>query len=315
VVLAQKLRAAWEASESKLPLERLEAKLKEGLHGQNVKGLGRSSIGRYMDPEHTTLPDKAVLAALAKIFEVSDEELAEWHRLHTEAKAGQRRRQLQRPVSDRPAAAPVHDAATEGRSQQEAADTPETLAHRPRVMWRRPTLVAVAAVGLVVLAGIEVTTLLGDKDKTPSAATTPEPLAQECRTNWEPVRQASLYVMPCIGHDNDRVTISVKYKAIPQDGIPGEATVWLWLMNTDLIKNHTFQMTRNESTLRRCRIHLDDGDQVKTCGPFPLAPPTKEGVYTTSSSARINDSVYPPGWDDPGFAGTQGGSLPWKGKS
>ncbi|MER7468199.1 hypothetical protein [Streptomyces sp. NPDC097981] len=57
-VLAERLRSAWEASESKLPLDRLEAKLKERLRGQNVKGLGRSSVARYMDRGHTTLPDK-----------------------------------------------------------------------------------------------------------------------------------------------------------------------------------------------------------------------------------------------------------------
>ncbi|WP_331747849.1 hypothetical protein OG520_40280 (plasmid) [Streptomyces sp. NBC_00984] len=98
-MLAQRLRAAWAASDSPLPLDRLEAKLKERLKGQNVRGLGRTSIGRYMDPGHTPLPDKAVLAALAEIFGVGDDERAQWHCLHTRAKAAQRQRQLQRPVA------------------------------------------------------------------------------------------------------------------------------------------------------------------------------------------------------------------------
>ncbi|MER5555949.1 hypothetical protein ABT001_30495 [Streptomyces sp. NPDC002793] len=115
VMLARKLRSAWEASESKLALDRLEAKLKERLHGQNVKGLGRSSIGRYMDPEHTTLPDKAVLTALAEIFRVSNEELAAWHRLQTEAKAAQRQRRLQRPAADHQGVSAL---------PQDAADSP-----------------------------------------------------------------------------------------------------------------------------------------------------------------------------------------------
>ncbi|MFE3931737.1 hypothetical protein [Streptomyces sp. YIM B13508] len=120
VVLAQKLRAAWQASEFPLPLDRLEAKLKERLHGQNVKGLGRSSIGRYMDPEHTTLPDKAVLTALAEIFGANDEELAAWHRLQTEAKAAQRQRRLQRLAADHQGiSAPPQDAADSARPAQE----------------------------------------------------------------------------------------------------------------------------------------------------------------------------------------------------
>ncbi|MFF4645973.1 hypothetical protein [Streptomyces sp. NPDC001389] len=114
VVLAERLRGAWEGSESKLPLERLEAKLKERLHGRNIKGLGRSSVARYMDRGHTTLPDKAVLTALAEIFGADDRELALWHRLQTEARAAQRQRRLQRPATGR------------GPNTPDTSNTPDT---------------------------------------------------------------------------------------------------------------------------------------------------------------------------------------------
>ncbi|KIF06856.1 hypothetical protein PL81_05245, partial [Streptomyces sp. RSD-27] len=116
VVLADRLRGAWEASESKLPLDRLAAKLKERLHGRNIKGLGRSSVARCMDRAHTTLPDEAVLRALAEIFGVDDRELALWHRLHAEARATQRQRRLRRPAT---APGPATTSATPG-----APDTP-----------------------------------------------------------------------------------------------------------------------------------------------------------------------------------------------
>lgn len=146
-----------------------------------------------------------------------------------------------------------------------------------------------------------------------SDPTTPMPLARQC-TGWSRIQQAFVDVMPCIGHDANGVTISVKVKAIPQDGTPNDVTVWLWLMHQDrkMIKNRTFQLTRNESTLHRCQIHLDNEEQVEPCGPYPVATPTKEGQYSTSVQARTHsDSAYPPGWDDPKFAGTQGGRLLW----
>ncbi|MEU3778864.1 hypothetical protein AB0F11_37815 [Streptomyces sp. NPDC032472] len=141
VVLAERLRTAWEASESKLPLDRLGAKLKERLRGQDIKGLGRSSVGRYMDRGHTTLPDKAVLTALAEIFGVGDEELALWHRLQSEARAAQRQRRLQRPAVDRDRDAPDTGSAEAGPGD------PPTSATGP--WWGR--VPAVAKIGSAVL--------------------------------------------------------------------------------------------------------------------------------------------------------------------
>ncbi|MFC7593438.1 hypothetical protein ACFQYP_64330 [Nonomuraea antimicrobica] len=170
------------------------------------------------------------------------------------------------------------------------------------------SLVAVA----VAVAGL--TVWLGGTCRDPSAPVTPAPLTQPCSSDWRPIRQASVHVMPCIGRSADGITISVEVKAIPRDGVPGEVTVWLWLMRRDqqAIEDRAFDRTRDESTLHRCRVRFDNGDQVERCGPFTLAPPAGDGEYTTSTSARWHDAVYPPGWEDPGFAGTQGGFLVWK---
>ncbi|MEU6864218.1 hypothetical protein ABZ924_13225 [Streptomyces sp. NPDC046876] len=160
VVLAERLRTAWEASESKLPLDRLGAKLKERLRGQDIKGLGRSSVGRYMDRGHTTLPDKAVLTALAEIFGVGDEELALWHRLQSEARAAQRRRRLQRPAAaDRNQDTPDTGSPAEARAGDpptSATDTgpaPDAAPDAVRVSWwsRVPAAARIGSAALVLV--------------------------------------------------------------------------------------------------------------------------------------------------------------------
>ncbi|MFF3358145.1 hypothetical protein ACFYWN_37290 [Streptomyces sp. NPDC002917] len=134
-LLAQKLRAAWQAPKEPLPLKQIVRRLEDGLREQNIKGPSHSSVHRYLQLEKSSLPEKAVLTELAKIFEVSDEDLAQWHRLQTKAKATQWRRRLQRPVADRPADAPVHDTTSpDGRSQQESTSgepTPVATAVSP----------------------------------------------------------------------------------------------------------------------------------------------------------------------------------------
>jgi len=201
-------------------------------------------------------------------------------------------------------------------AQDSGGRTTETLAAKQRLLLLllRPSgVVALAAVGLAVLIGVVVTTRLTGGDGV-SAVTTPEPLTQQCRDGWSAKPEAALYVLPCIERGPAGVVIYVKVKPMPLDGAPDEATVWLWLMHRDpeALKNRTFHLTRNESTLRRCRIRNGDPDQVVTCGPFKLPPPAKEGLYSTATNAHPDDSVYPPGWYDPGVSGTQGGLLPWK---
>jgi hypothetical protein len=196
--------------------------------------------------------------------------------------------------------------------------TTETLAAEPRSLLRLPGVIALAAVGLAVLIGVGVSIQLfgggGVSTARTTDVTTPEPLTEQCRSGWAPMRKASLYVMPCIERGTDGVIIYAKVKAMSRDGVPDEATVWLWLMHQDqeAIDNRTFQLTRDESTLRRCRVRLKDADQVETCGPFTLPAPAKQGVYATASQADLNDAVHPPGWHDPTFSGTQGGSLHWR---
>ncbi|GGT45050.1 helix-turn-helix domain-containing protein [Streptomyces chromofuscus] len=265
-------------------------------------GYSAGHLSRTLSPGNTNLTEDFV-RAYAKACGADPEE---WAQRRSEAlRASQ-------PATDQPTVPdPAH------LSGQVPSNTPETLVRKSQALWRHPA-VALAAAGLVVLGSMEVRGWWsGDRHRSPSAPTTLEPLAQQCRPDWAPVAQASLSVMPCIERGADGVMISVKYKAIPQDGTPGEATVWLWLMYQDpqMIKDRTMHLTRNESTLRRCRVQLDNGDQVQTCGPFRLDPPAKKGTYTTASSARMHDSVYPPGWEVPEFSGTQGGVLPWKSTS
>ncbi|MER5348165.1 hypothetical protein ABT030_49615 [Streptomyces mirabilis] len=276
--------------------------------------LTEGTISRRLNPE-TGLPDLGFVRAYVETY---GGDFTHWEARFQEVAAASALRSdaLRDSPTMAPATAPAPaaDVPRQALPPETAANLPDSLARRLRVSLRRPRVVLTVA--FLVLAGTAVTAWLADGEATPSASTTPEPLAQQCRTDWAPMPQASVYVMPCIRRDTNGVTITTKVKAIPKSGFPGEVTVWLWLMDQDpkMINKRTFQLTRNQSTLRRCRIHLDNGDQVKPCGPFTLAPPAKDGVYTTSSSARINDSVYPPGWDAPGFAGTQGGSLIWNGK-
>lgn len=124
---------------------------------------------------------------------------------------------------------------------------------------------------------------------------------------------ASVQLLPCIEHRSDGLVLSADVKAMTADGRPGgETTVWIWLMDRDskYIEAKQFDLTRSESTLRRCRIAVTD--QVSTCGPFTIRPP-RHGQYSASVSARSEDAAHPPGWDSPHFAGSQGETVSWQG--
>ncbi|WP_158718894.1 hypothetical protein [Streptomyces globisporus] len=89
--LARRIGAAWTRSGC-LAQERIEARLKSRFAGRGMRGLSDSSFNRYKDPEATALPDAEVLAALAELFGVGDEEGERWARLLAEAGTEARRR-------------------------------------------------------------------------------------------------------------------------------------------------------------------------------------------------------------------------------
>ncbi|MEU1783898.1 MULTISPECIES: hypothetical protein [Streptomyces] len=146
--LARRLHARWSATG--LALDRVEDKLRKALHGQKVKGVSKSALQRYMAADQTSVPDKALLTALAQLFEVPDRELEEWYELQRQALISQRQRRYRRPVA--PTAVPAPRATEEpGESVPPVPPVPpERLGRR----WRRPptpkALLAGGAVAAVI---------------------------------------------------------------------------------------------------------------------------------------------------------------------
>ena len=302
-------------------LRKLRGKANLTTVGQAM-GYSASHLSRSLDPANRDLSEDFVRA----YARACDADPDEWARRRAEALRAVREGETSHAEAvrgARPEETPRDELDTtpimlRSPAQDSGGRTTETLAAEPRSLLRLPGVIALAAVGLAVLIGVGVSIQLfgggGVSTARTTDVTTPEPLTEQCRSGWAPMRKASLYVMPCIERGTDGVIIYAKVKAMSRDGVPDEATVWLWLMHQDqeAIDNRTFQLTRDESTLRRCRVRLKDADQVETCGPFTLPAPAKQGVYATASQADLNDAVHPPGWHDPTFSGTQGGSLHWR---
>lgn len=105
LVVPVAIGAAWTRSGC-LAQERIEARLKSRFAGRTMRGLSDSSFNRYKDPEATALPDAEVLAALAELFGVGDDEAERWSRLLEEARTEARRRRAavrgHRRAPDRP---------------------------------------------------------------------------------------------------------------------------------------------------------------------------------------------------------------------
>ncbi|GLW66128.1 hypothetical protein Arub01_43720 [Actinomadura rubrobrunea] len=257
-------------------------------------GYSASYLSRMLNPGNDNITERFVRA----YAEACGADPDEWARRRREA--------LGEPEPPEPPTVP-----RPRLSPEETADTLEPLPIKPRVSQRRVAIIASAVGGvLAVLAGTVVTTMLGGPDRPPNVVITP---TDECRSSWAGTSQKSVLVMPCIKHDDHGIAIYAKIKSIKRGGRAEEVTVWLWLMKHDrhLVERHAAHLTRNEASLRRCRIRLANADQIATCGPFIVPPPAEKGVYTTSSSVRSLDATYPPGWNDPTFTGTQGGLLTW----
>ncbi|AZQ72930.1 hypothetical protein EKH77_18475 [Streptomyces luteoverticillatus] len=169
--LARRLHARWSATG--LPLDRVEDRLRKALHGQKVKGLSKSALQRYMSTDHTSVPDEALLAALARIFEASDDELEEWYALQKQALIAQRQRRYQRPPT--PAAAP--------EAPGESPSSPE----RPSRRRRLPTTTALLSGGVVTATIAVVATALApsERDSSRSPAETAARVATSERPDLE----------------------------------------------------------------------------------------------------------------------------------
>lgn len=153
-------------------------------------------------------------------------------------------------------------------------------------------------------------------EKTPEPSQVPEgpqgdrPPSLECRGQW--VSMNSLYVLPCIGKGRDGLIISADVRAKDPQGAPSGATVWIWLMNVENVNRTRLHLTRDQTTLRSCKIQLADNSRTQTCGPFVVKPP-KPGTYTTSILAYHQPSLLPPGWYSPIIAGSQAiANRTWK---
>jgi hypothetical protein len=87
--------------------------------------------------------------------------------------------------------------------------------------------------------------------------------------------------------------------------------VWVWLMDLDpdLIDSQQYHLTRDPSTLNSCRVTLDT-HQARECGPF-FVEPAEPGRYTTATTVKKDDEVYPPGWSSPSFSGTLSPGVDW----
>ncbi|MFF7680979.1 hypothetical protein [Actinacidiphila glaucinigra] len=338
-LLAQKLRDAWKANAEPLPLKQLVRRLEAGLRGQGIKGPSRSSISRYLQLKNPSLPEKAVLTELAKIFEVSDEELAEWHRLQTEVKATQWRRQVQR-TSDLPAVTPAHSPKPRQSQQEMTASEPGPVAaiapsptstagealvqshstasagfgNRAGVgtRWVRTA----AGKGVLIVLGTAAAFALAltlRPDEEPQEASGDRGLAESAAENPMPpgtlggcrgaIRLAHAPVIgnPCINVINGRVQIASRIVALQ----PGKVTVFVWLTDGNVYRPNVEP--------HRCTFDFEAAGDTKICAT--LAQPDRPGTHWVAATEANEGwtASLPDGWDSfPAVTGTQSGHpLTW----
>lgn len=195
--------------------------------------------------------------------------------------------------------------ATTAMGTPSAPPTPRRSRWRPKLaVLSLATVVAVVTSVFFIVTG---TTGGGSSEPQASAdAGRPEStLDAQCRSSWEKIRRASIYVIPCIEVQADELLISVQVRPANDSGIV-DATVWVWPMHLDaqLLERKQYDLVREPSTLRSCRLTFTH-DEVQTCGPFAVTPTTGPGFYNAATSADIHEAQYPPGWNSSLFAGTQ----------
>ncbi|QKW32510.1 helix-turn-helix domain-containing protein (plasmid) [Nocardiopsis flavescens] len=201
---------------------------------------------------------------------------------------------------------------------------------RPRRVRRSRIVYGAACVGVAVLVAVGLSMPMwradpaepvlpgtnGAQSAVPSAGTQVsgpggEEQGRTCRPQWEGVSAALAEFRPCITPHAEGLSLSAEVRLMDPHSEPVQVTVWLWLMELDpqILASAEYDRTRDEATLRSCRLNLSGG-QVQECGPELVVPPG-EGRYSTSGSIRLHEGDHPPGWDDPGFAGTQSEAVTW----
>lgn len=133
---------------------------------------------------------------------------------------------------------------------------------------------------------------------------------KNCRS-WASMINDTVQVRPCIKKENGQIAVSAEVKAFSAEIAGTDVTVWVWLMDLDpdLIDSQQYHLTRDPSTLNSCRVTLDT-HQARECGPF-FVEPAEPGRYTTATTVKKDDEVYPPGWSSPSFSGTLSPGVDW----
>ncbi|MFD1939737.1 helix-turn-helix domain-containing protein [Nonomuraea mangrovi] len=135
-----------------------------------------------------------------------------------------------------------------------------------------------------------------------------------CRPTWEYMGEAEIFFLPCIERKPEGLVISALAKPIGRGVVEGGVTVWVWPMNLkeNLLRSGEYHLTRNKFTLRHCLLDFDGGDEIKTCGPFPVHPADQGTLYAASGTADEDHAEVPPGWTSSSFTGTQSPAVQWQ---
>lgn len=209
------------------------------------------------------------------------------------------------------------------RAQAQAVRPGEPVDTPPPAGWRLAKRRLVLA-GIAAVAALVTTVTVGwfvspSDDATATGTDTSAPVslpyfshetsgpvgAERCRGAWVSSAVGDVQFLPCIAQQADGLVISAQVRNTGTVAV--DVTVWVWLMriDQDLLASRRYDLTRHLSTLRYCRFRLDHANEVTTCGPFRVAPPTERAWYAAASSGHFLHAARPPGWDSTGFAGTQ----------
>ncbi|MER6030461.1 helix-turn-helix transcriptional regulator [Streptomyces sp. NPDC001851] len=307
--------------ESLLAYDRVEAKLRDAL-GPGARGVSKSSLSRYLDPVRTELPQPSVLAALADIFGVGEDELAQWQEWRRLARVSQKQGSgPRRPEA--PSRAPADTVAPAGDGAGSAGDVTsdqpsaaasggsrepfpvrvpqqpggETAVRPDKPSSRRWWVAAVGVMALVLLAvaGMVGTGMFGPA-RAPArieGGAAGSDAAGGCR-GVVTLAHAPLRANPCVRVVNGQLELASSVVALQS----GTYTVFVWL--TD---GNTY---RPDVPPHRCTVTLQAG-QAATCSV--RTTPDRPGTsWQAATAARAGQADVPDGWQEfPDVTGTQSG--------
>ncbi|GLF93831.1 hypothetical protein [Streptomyces yaizuensis] len=284
----------------------------------------QATLSRYLNPRHASTAPPHVIELLHDRLGAPPEELAPALALSRAAAASAAKRRNtgstgstgSHPASE----APVPDT-TENAPPPTGPDAPAVLVGRPATEPRPPgrarrwSLVKVvpAALLLIVTSVAGWLSTLRDQPLAPGPEQPSAPLllppaagsGAQCKNRWKRMTAASLYVLPCIERRSGGLALSARVRPMTADGIPGGATVWIWLMRMD------DDAPAGAAGLRHCRLAPTRDDGITTCGPFTAPAPVRPGTYATWVSARVEHAAQPPGWGSRAVIGRHSPVVPW----